>query len=78
MHNPELLKEILKVIDVQIRPALNADGGDIVVMGLEGNELSVKLHGACPCCPHASITLKNGVEQTLKKLVSPDIVVKAV
>jgi len=78
MHNPELLKEILKVIDMQIRPALNADGGDILVVGLEGNELSVKLHGACSCCPHASATLKMGVEQTLKKLVSPDIVVKAV
>ena len=73
--DPKLLAEIQKVIDTQIRPSLNMDGGDISIIGLEGNQLSVILHGACSCCPHAAETLKYGVERTLQQLVSPDIVV---
>lgn len=77
-HNPELLQEIIKVIDTDIRPALNADGGDISVLSMEGNVVSVRLQGACAHCPRATMTLQHGVEATLKKLVSEDIQVLAV
>jgi Fe-S cluster biogenesis protein NfuA len=77
-HNPELLQNIMQVIDFDIRPALNMDGGDITVVSLEGNVLSVKLQGACSCCPRASDTLKHGVEKTLREKVSEDIIIRAI
>ncbi len=54
-----------KAIDT-IRPALQADGGDIEFIGIEGGVVKVKLTGACSGCPHAGMTLKAGVERTLK------------
>lgn len=73
-----MLNKILEIVESEIRPALNADGGDIEVVSFNDNVLSVKLCGACCGCPRASETLKYGVEHTLHTLVSEDIVVKAV
>lgn len=52
----------------QIRPSLQADGGDIELVDVtpEG-VVKVKLQGACSGCPGAAMTLKMGVEKTLKK-----------
>lgn len=77
-YDPKLLEEIQKIVDIQIRPALNSDGGDISIIGLEGNMLSVVLQGACSHCPRAAETLKYGVERTLQQSVSPNIVVRCV
>lgn len=77
-HDPELLQAILEVVNNNIRPALNADGGDISVVSLDGNVLSVRLHGACSGCPHSAFTLQNAVQATLRKMVSNDIIIKAV
>lgn len=77
-HDSELLQAILKVIDNDIRPALNADGGDISVVSLDGNVLSVKLQGACTHCPRATITLQKAVQATLRKMVSESIEIRAV
>lgn len=77
-HDPELLQAILKVIDNDIRPALNADGGDISVVSLDGNVLSVRLQGVCAHCPRATITLQSAVQATLRKMVSENIEIKAV
>jgi Fe-S cluster biogenesis protein NfuA len=52
-----------------IRPALQADGGDIELVAVEGNVVKVRLRGACGSCPMAAMTLKQGVEAHLKKLV---------
>ncbi|MBL8026783.1 MAG: NifU family protein [Fibrobacteres bacterium] len=49
-----------------IRPALQADGGDIEFVDLVDNVVKVKLTGACSGCPHAGMTLKAGVERTLR------------
>lgn len=76
--NSELLQKIIEVIDIDIRPSLQADGGDISVVSLDENVLSVKLQGACSCCPRSAETLKYGVEKTLRSLVSNNIIVRAV
>ncbi|GHU17191.1 NifU family protein [Alphaproteobacteria bacterium] len=73
-----LLERILEIVNLNIKPSLNMDGGDISVVSLEGNKLYVKLHGACSCCPRAADTLKYGVEKTLQHFVSNDLVVVAV
>jgi Fe-S cluster biogenesis protein NfuA len=54
----------------KIRPALQADGGNIELVDVtpEG-VVKVRLTGACGCCPMSQMTLKRGVEQTLRKEV---------
>lgn len=51
----------------RVRPALQADGGDVELIDVEGGVVKVRLTGACGGCPMASITLKNGIEALLKK-----------
>lgn len=77
-NDSNLLCSIENVINTTIRPSLNADGGDISIISLEGNLLTVKLQGACGCCPRAQETLKYGVERTLRMSVSDKIVVQAI
>ncbi len=53
-----------------VRPSLQADGGDIeLVRVTEDGKVTVRLKGACNGCPMAQMTLKQGVEQYLKKAV---------
>ncbi len=73
MENISLKDQVIDIID-QLRPFLQQDGGDIQFMELTAdNVVKVKLQGACGSCPHAKITLKNGVESTIKKYI-PEIV----
>ena len=64
----ETLKDRVKKSLDKVRPALQADGGDVVFVDLtEDNVVKVKLTGACGGCPMAQMTLKNGIEKFLKK-----------
>ncbi|MDX9891853.1 MAG: NifU family protein [Bacteroidales bacterium] len=72
MENMSLKEQVIDIIG-QLRPFLQQDGGDIQFLELtEDNVVKVKLQGACGTCPHAKITLKNGVESTIKKYI-PEI-----
>lgn len=52
----------------KIRPALQADGGDVVLVAVEDDgTVKVKLTGACDGCPMAAMTLKQGIERILKQ-----------
>lgn len=65
----ELEAKVRNVIE-QIRPYLQADGGDISFVELTGdNVVNVELHGACGSCPFSRMTLKNGVEDAMKKAI---------
>ena len=68
--------KISKVIDQQISPQLQKDGGDIELVDIEGNKVIVKLTGMCSSCKNASMTLKNFVESILKEKVDPLIEVE--
>ncbi len=59
---PEVEKTLNK-----IRPALQADGGDVELVDVVGGVVRVRLTGACGGCPMATITLKNGIEALLKE-----------
>lgn len=62
--------ELAAVIDA-IRPAIQADGGDIVLHGIDDEGIvTVELLGACVSCPASTLTLKAGVERILKDRVS--------
>ena len=70
--NEDLIAKVEKVID-QIRPYLQADGGNIKFVKIsEDNIVYVELQGACKGCPMSMMTLKSGVEEAMKKAI-PEI-----
>ncbi|MDR2072357.1 MAG: NifU family protein [Spirochaetaceae bacterium] len=63
-----MLEEKVKSVLDSVRPSLQADGGDVEFVSVsEDGKVSVKLVGACGHCPMATMTLKNGIENYLKK-----------
>lgn len=63
----EDLQEKVEVALEEIRPFLKTDGGDISLIAIEDNIVKVRLEGACVGCNVNQMTLKNGVEATIKK-----------
>lgn len=53
----------------KIRPMLQADGGDIELVEIDGGVVKVRLKGACAGCPMSQMTIKNGVERLLKEQI---------
>jgi Fe-S cluster biogenesis protein NfuA len=70
------LDDIERVLDQEIRPYLQGDGGDLHVLGLSGNQLIVHYQGACGTCPSAISGTLQGIENRLRTL-EPDIEVVA-
>ncbi len=68
-----LTERVNEVIE-KIRPAIQADGGDIELVEVDQStgKVSIRFHGACRGCPMAALTLKVGVERHLKQQV-PDV-----
>ncbi|MBC2837895.1 NifU family protein [Robiginitalea sp. SC105] len=65
---PEELKSKIEAALEEIRPFLQSDGGDITLVGIEdGTRVKVRLEGACVGCTVNQMTLKSGVEMTIKK-----------
>jgi Fe-S cluster biogenesis protein NfuA len=63
-----MLEEKVKSALENVRPSLQADGGDVEFVSVdESGKVSVKLTGACGSCPMATMTLKNGIEKFLKE-----------
>ncbi len=61
------MKERVQEVLDKIRPALQADGGDVELVDVEGGVVKVRLVGACAGCPMSQLTLSNGVERVLKQ-----------
>ncbi len=76
-QDQERLDRINELLDEQIRPYLQGDGGDLYVMGLEGNTLTVHYQGACGSCPSSLSGTLAGIENLVKS-IEPDIEVIAV
>lgn len=60
-------KEINKILEDQILPAVRMDGGNIIIIEFKNGILKLGMKGACNGCPSASITLKEGIQKTLEK-----------
>ncbi|MEI8035555.1 MAG: NifU family protein [Betaproteobacteria bacterium] len=71
------LDKINELLDDQIRPFLQNDGGDVYVVSLEGNKLSVHYQGACGSCPSSLSGTLTGIENLVRQ-IEPDIEVVAV
>jgi Fe-S cluster biogenesis protein NfuA len=61
------VKEKVEAVLAKIRPALQADGGDVELVGVDGGVVKVSLKGACVGCPMSTMTLKQGIERILKE-----------
>jgi len=61
-------QRIIEALD-RVRPALQADGGDVELVEVNDGIVSVRLTGACGSCPMSTMTLKMGIERTLKASV---------
>lgn len=67
MKTEELTNNVLKALD-EIRPFLNSDGGDIKLISIDGGKhVKVRFEGACTSCSVNQMTLRAGVETTIKK-----------
>jgi Fe-S cluster biogenesis protein NfuA len=63
------MREKVEEVLAQIRPALQADGGDVELVGVDEGVVKVMLKGACHGCPMAAMTLQHGIERVLKEKV---------
>jgi Fe-S cluster biogenesis protein NfuA len=61
------VKEKVEATLAKIRPALQADGGDVKLVGVDDGVVKVILTGACAGCPMSTMTLKQGIERILKE-----------
>lgn len=75
LTNLQRIALIQDIIETEIRPGLQADNGDIELIDIEGDKVSVALRGMCTGCMMADITIK-GIEDKLKELVSDRITVE--
>ena len=63
------MKEKVEAALAQVRPALQADGGDVELVDVNEGVVRLKLKGACAGCPMATMTLRNGIERILKEQI---------
>ena len=60
-------EEVQEVLDDDVRPALQMDGGDIELVKVEDDNIYVRLVGACSTCPSSVMTMRMGVENLLRE-----------
>ena len=60
-------REHVQAVLDRVRPFLNADGGDIELVSVDGNSAAVRLTGLCAGCPSAHMTLHVGIEAALRE-----------
>ena len=77
-EDDEIVHQIKEVLDTRIRPAVAQDGGDITFKGYEDGVVFLNMQGACAGCPSSTITLKRGVENTLKHYIPEVTEVRAI
>ena len=70
-------EQIRKRLD-ELRVHLQADGGDLEVIEIDGKNVKIRLQGACGCCPHATVTIKEGLQRILREEIDPEIVIDRV
>ncbi|MBI5429876.1 MAG: NifU family protein [Nitrosomonadales bacterium] len=71
------LAAIRKLLDEQVRPALVSDGGDLQIVGLDGNVLTIRYFGACGSCPSSLAGTLSAIGN-LARTIEPDIEVEVV
>ncbi len=78
LTNIQRITMINKILDEEIRPLLQADGGDVELVDVDRTIVSVTLRGRCTNCPSSQATLTQVVEKMLRDKVDPEITVEEV
>lgn len=73
MTPAQRILKINNIIETQISPELQKDGGDIALVDIQDNKIFVKLHGKCSSCKNATLTIKRFVEQTLRTALDEEV-----
>ena len=73
-----LSRERVESVLDRIRPMMQADGGDIELVDVEGNKVVVAFRGMCAQCKLADVTMKDVVEAKLREFVSKDLYVEEI
>ena len=73
--NDDIKKKVIEQLE-QLRVHLQNEGGDLELVKIEDWNVFLKLKGACGCCPHAQMTLKNGIEAILREQIDEKITVE--
>jgi Fe-S cluster biogenesis protein NfuA len=76
-RKPDMKETIRTKLD-DLRGILQADGGDMEIVSIEDKTVKLKLKGACGGCPHAAVTLKQGIERVLRDEIDPGITVERI
>ena len=76
MTTLQKIKKIEEVLEREIRPGLRKDGGDIELVDVDGDFVSVSLRGACKSCAKSQTTIKEYVEKKLRELVLETLIVE--
>ena len=71
MSEVSILERVRKIIE-EVRPFVQMDGGDVELVGLEGNVVQLRLHGSCTGCPSSQATLKLGIQRRIQEEI-PEI-----
>ncbi len=62
---PESVKDRVQHVIDRIRPAVQADGGDIELVDVVGDTVKIRFHGACHGCPSSTMTLQHGIQRNI-------------
>lgn len=71
-NDSDIVKQIKRILNAEIRPVVAMDGGDIGFAGYNDGVLAIHMKGACAGCPSSTATLKEGIEVRFKELL-PEI-----
>lgn len=72
VNDSEIVKQIKRVLNAEIRPVVALDGGDITFADFTDGVLAIHMKGACAGCPSSTATLKEGIEARFKEIM-PEI-----
>jgi len=72
------MEETIKAKLEELRSFLQADGGDMELVEIDGTNVKLRLTGACGGCPHATMTIKQGIERILREQIDENILVEQV
>jgi len=77
-EDDEVVAQIKELLETRVRPAVAADGGDIIFEAFADGVVYLQMHGSCSGCPSSTATLKAGIENMLRHYIPEVVEVRAV
>ncbi|HEY3917399.1 MAG TPA: NifU family protein [Stellaceae bacterium] len=77
-EDDEIVAQIKDLLETRVRPAVAADGGDIIFEAFADGVVYLQMHGSCSGCPSSTATLKAGIENMLRHYIPEVVEVRAV